>query len=66
MDKIGHIKTRDDGVLEVTFGKYWSVPCLYVHYPYNHNVPYAYSTEWHEYWTYIDELEVYMSNISMI
>lgn len=66
MDKIGHIVTKDDGVLKVTFGKYWSVPCLYVHYPYNHNVPYAYSTEPKTHYRYVDGLGVYMCNVSML
>lgn len=63
---VGHITTKDDGILNVTYGKYYGTSCLIVHYPYNHDVPYEFSTEPKEHYRYVDGLGVYMRNVSML
>ena len=58
-------KTRDGDKYHYEFGKYYTTPCIYVCFE-NTRVPYRYSAEYHEYWIYVQELDLYRCNVSML
>lgn len=66
MKKTTYINVKDyKEPIMLTLEESHGTSCVCYHFPHNDIVPFACSTEWHEYWKWNDDLGVYISNVSM-